>query len=247
MFEPSRLRQAAKHNDVDKLRMLVTKRPDCIDAKSGVNRFTALHVALLNGSEDAARALVEHGADVNLSDLVSTTPLHFAAWKCSAAMVEFLLEKGANPNIQQTSQKNSPLHFAAMEKKADVVSLLLSHGADPNLCNQDKMTPLHCAVHKQDVAVLECLLAASAEVNTENNPAIGYRFTPLIMAVYFERPDMVEMLLKGGAQPNLSRTNGDLATPLDEAVRQRNIPIVRLLLQYGAHSARHAEWIAKHL
>ena len=247
MFTQFRIARAAKQNDVERLRALVEKHPESIDARSGVNRYTALHLALKNGSEDAARALVDHGADVNLGDLVSSTPLHFAAWKCSVAIVDFLIERGAQTDIQQTSQKNSPLHFAAMSGKADIVASLLAHGANPNLRNQDGMTALHLAVHKGDVPVLQCLLAGRAEVNTENTPVAGYRFTPLFTAVYFERADIVELLLSAGADPNQARTNGNMEAPLGEAVRKRNTQIAQLLLSHGPPGAAHAKWIEKNL
>ena len=47
-------------------------------------------------SLDIARALLEHGADVNGKNAIGSTPLHTAAWKDSLDVARLLIEKGAN-------------------------------------------------------------------------------------------------------------------------------------------------------
>ncbi|MDT8286529.1 MAG: ankyrin repeat domain-containing protein [Elusimicrobiales bacterium] len=58
---------------------------------------TPLHSAAYFGAVDAARLLIEHGADVNARAYLGATPLHFAAGMGRTRMVQFLLEKGADP------------------------------------------------------------------------------------------------------------------------------------------------------
>lgn len=67
---------------------------------------TPLHVAAWNSKVEAARLLIEHGADVNFEAVASSvghkkvfgTPLHYAACIGNVEMVQLLLENGANPD-----------------------------------------------------------------------------------------------------------------------------------------------------
>ena len=53
------------------------------------------------GDVDVARVLIETGhADVNLQTLSGYTPLHIAALSGKAEFVQFLLDKGANRELQ---------------------------------------------------------------------------------------------------------------------------------------------------
>lgn len=58
----------------------------------------ALHLAVLTGSRNAIRTLIQHDADVNAPNIEGNTPLHYAAFKRDAKTVELLLKNGANPS-----------------------------------------------------------------------------------------------------------------------------------------------------
>ena len=57
--------------------------------------------------------------------------------------------------------------------------------------------------------------------------------TPLYQAVDMEKIDHIKLLLKNGANPNIS--NDDGLSPLHAAVSKQNISIVKVLLKYGAN------------
>lgn len=109
--------------------------------------FTALHLAAFFGQEDAARTLIERGADVNLVAQHATlhvTPLHSAAAGSHAEIVKLLLERGADPNAAQDGGF-TPLHSAARNDDRDSVEALLEAGADPALANDEDKTPADLA------------------------------------------------------------------------------------------------------
>lgn len=68
----------------------------------------ALFEAAASGDVAKARALVEKGADVNTRKfLTGFVPLHSAAYRGDRAMVEFLLEKGANKKLHGGSDRGA--------------------------------------------------------------------------------------------------------------------------------------------
>jgi ankyrin repeat protein len=128
------------------LEELVEAEPDLTRAWSP-DGFTALHYAAFFGQEDAARILVERGADVNVvarNDRIHVTPLHSAASGGHPEIVKLLLERGADPSATQDGGF-TPLHSAAQNDDRESVEALLEAGADPALANDEGKTPADLA------------------------------------------------------------------------------------------------------
>lgn len=104
--------------------------------------YTPLQLACFFGHEDVARYLVGHGAQIDAvsRNAMAIQPLHAAAAGSHTAIVQLLLEAGADPNaVQQDSFR--PLHAAAQNGSAELARLLLAHGADPALSDALGRTP----------------------------------------------------------------------------------------------------------
>ena len=112
-------------------------------------------------------------------------PLHLAASKGSAAIVEALLEAGAD--AEGRNQRGScAVHVAAAMGHADVVHVLInpslvSARCDPSLFVDDHgLLPLHIASHKGHVDVVKILLtsreARSAVVAVDRFNATALHF-----------------------------------------------------------------------
>jgi ankyrin repeat protein len=109
--------------------------------------FTPLHYAAFFGQEDAARILLERGAEVEVvarNESIRVTPLHSAAAGSHASIVKLLLEAGADPNAAQDGGF-TPLHSAAQNDDRESVEALLAAGADPSLATDDGQTPAQLA------------------------------------------------------------------------------------------------------
>jgi uncharacterized protein len=109
--------------------------------------FTALHYAAFFGQEEAARILLERGAEVEVvarNESIRVTPLHSAAAGSHAAIVKLLLEAGADPNAAQDGGF-TPLHSAAQNDDRVSAEALLAAGADPSLASDDGKTPAQLA------------------------------------------------------------------------------------------------------
>lgn len=91
---------------------------------------------------------------------------------------KFLLENGANPNVNLISDK--PLFYAVGLDNLSAVQLLLDHGANVNATDQNGETALMKAAKKDNVSMKDLLLKYGADVKLKDNK--GY--TVLMHAAY---------------------------------------------------------------
>ncbi|WP_265535913.1 ankyrin repeat domain-containing protein [Sphingomicrobium astaxanthinifaciens] len=100
-----------------------------------------LHYAINEGHHDAAKRLVEYGADVDVPFPNSgRTLLARAVSQGDAALTDWLLASGANPNIADPKGE-TPL-FAAIRAENDALAeTLLDAGADPRHTSLAGVTP----------------------------------------------------------------------------------------------------------
>lgn len=106
------------------------------------------------------------------------TPLMWAAAFGEKAMVDFLLEKGADPKTI-ARERESALTLASSGGYADIVECLLKHGVDINTYDWNGGTPLLYAVRGNHVKCVEALLAKGADMTVESDS--GY--TPMALAI----------------------------------------------------------------
>ncbi len=78
-----------------------------IHAKA-LNGATALIVATDNGKDDVVQALIDHGADVYITEYEDRTPLIWAAEKCHLPIVETLLSAPRSTSMQKEATKKRP-------------------------------------------------------------------------------------------------------------------------------------------
>jgi ankyrin repeat protein len=137
--------EAAAVGDTERVRELLDADPALAGAWSP-DGFQALHLAAFFGHADAAKALLEHGADpstVARHQFVKVTPLHSAVASEGAESldtVKTLLAAGAPVNAGAEGG-GTPLHSAAFNGNAAIVEALVAHGADWDAAKDDGKTP----------------------------------------------------------------------------------------------------------
>lgn len=112
----------------------------------------------------------------------------------------FLLGCGARPDAHFT-----PLIDAARGGDTVAVRSLLAQGADPNEpAGNNDWTPLLHAIHKHQTGSVQALIAGGADINR----IAGGGETPLMMAAGYGYTDIVELLLKNGADARVADSDG---------------------------------------
>lgn len=130
--------EAAALGRTDRVRELVEADPSLANA-FGDDGFHALGLACFFGHVDAARVLLEHGADPNMlarNEHIQTNALHAAAASNETGsgeatryeLVKLVLEHGADPNLPQPGGFRA-IDAARQNGDARVEQLLLEHGA----------------------------------------------------------------------------------------------------------------------
>ena len=159
------------------------------------------------GDVSALRFLLDHGA--RLDALGKNLDLNGAAFHGHWRLCEFLLERGADPNLAQAANGETPLHVALSAARRPsselVVQVLLAAGADPRRvtqagaetdcfmrdCRTRGETPLHRAAAFASESTIRRLLDAGADVEARDT----HGDTPLSWASWHLRPDSLLHLL----------------------------------------------------
>jgi ankyrin repeat protein len=187
------------------------------DRKRGM---TPWHLCLLVGDVPKAEKLLEHGAKLEADDLFT------AVGKDNPEMVRWLLDKGADPNAQDSYQ-HTVLSRAATWQANACVKLLIEAGANVQTEDHVHSQPIG---HASTPEILKLLAAAGADINYIS----GEGYTRLKYAAERGQVEMVRALLEMGADTD-AETKRYSTTALYSAVQQDDLEIARLLLEAGAN------------
>lgn len=207
-----------------------------IDAGGNVNRVatkgdqrTALYVAAVNGQIAKARMLLEAGASVDRGDKLQTSPLFISAQDGNVPMVELLLEYGADAT-KATTEGWYALNVAASE----CVELRNNRKVCENTGRTTKGEEQCKHLHPMPVGVaaftkvVQLLLDAGADPlqqDVEGSPALHY-------AVWCDSPDMINSLIRHGADVNKKSLTGE--PPIWVAAKRGDMELVETFLSEGA-------------
>ncbi len=186
------LHLVAGANDLEGVRAWLAFAPDQVNALHPTGGETPLHRAASYGHLDAARLLLDAGADPNARAKEGETPLHLAALYGGAELITLLLARGADVNAR-TQAGLAPLHLAAVRGDVGIARALLDSGADLEARDPGENMPLHRAASEGHAPLVELLLSRGADLE-----ARGYNgMTAESLAVLNRRPEIVALLRRG--------------------------------------------------
>ncbi len=121
--------EASALGELRQLQRLLGSDPGLANARAS-DDFTPLHYAAFFGGPEAARLLLEHGADVDAyaDNELGVHPLNSAVAAGAKETVELLLNASADPNAP-TRSGHSPLDVALANGDDEIAELLRARGA----------------------------------------------------------------------------------------------------------------------
>ena len=227
---------AAYDGHTEIVRYLVGLPEVDVDYRSDDAYKTALYYAVFWQHADVVQVLIDAGADIEINDNDGRSLLHCACTPLDSArgsgaldIVKMLVEAGAG--VRETDNEGDTcLMLAARCGHTEIVRYLVGlPEVDVNrrstaTADSSNHTALHLAVFRKHTDVLQVLIDAGADIDTQNND--GY--TPLHSACASGALDMVKMLVRAGAGVRVTDNGG--CTCLHVAARFGHTETVRYLV-----------------
>ncbi|MDJ1173086.1 ankyrin repeat domain-containing protein [Roseofilum capinflatum] len=223
----------AGHRDV--VEALLAAKPD-LNQQDGLN-VTALMIACEKGHLDIVQQLLAEGADINLN-IKGVSALSIAVWEKQEEIAMFLINQGADFQVQSEDRENLLMRAASMGS-LPLVQLLLSKGMDVNARSGDSTALIDALNYynseEENLEVIETLLAAGADPNLGNYEG----GTALTAGVYRGSVDAIRALLAAGVDIEQRDREGRTALSLAKVFGRSNV--LNLLREWAGDRAQELE------
>ncbi|WP_052015577.1 M48 family metallopeptidase [Alkalihalobacillus hemicellulosilyticus] len=157
---------------------------------------TELFDPILMSDYQSLETLINDGADLEEADELGYTALQYSIQFDSPTAFHLLLNAGADPNSQ--SSTDHALQTAIFYENKAAVNKLIEYGADVNMLNDYDVSPLVYSIQYEYFTITELLLENDADPNLM---AMGT--TPLYFALELEDFETAILLLDYGADPSI--------------------------------------------
>ena len=164
-------------------------------------REASLLEAVSTRDEASVRLLLERGADPKLQDDCGIRILTYATAASHPGIMKLLIGAGADVNAADRSIYKFPLaqaiNITDPDNRYAVIKVLIDAGANVNV--EYGKTPLMEAVSKEDIRLVELLIASKADVNLQDDDACGaYCFASVL-----GNQKLKKLLVDAGADPTV--------------------------------------------
>ncbi|XP_039298821.1 ankyrin repeat, SAM and basic leucine zipper domain-containing protein 1 isoform X4 [Nilaparvata lugens] len=174
-----------------------------------------LRLSAIRGNLDGVRLALDEGISVNQTLKGGWSPLLFAASMGHPAVVDYLLQQGADPHFHK--EKFTALMAACAstreneDKLVRCVELLIENGADIDAMERHRISALMFAAKEGHVKVVAKFIHYKCALNLQDSQG----WTALFWAVNQGKSKVVEVLVEAGARVDITdrrkQTAKDLA------------------------------------
>ncbi|XP_071744891.1 putative ankyrin repeat protein YahD [Lepeophtheirus salmonis] len=192
---------------------------------------------VINEDIDSCRVLLEVGASPNVQDIQGLSPAHHAVQLRNFELLQLLISRGADVNIEDHLLGRTPLHTLCYSlasnkplsnEKVNIFHLLLEYSDVNTQTKINKNTPLHILSFKN--SHLESIikpLSTHPHINIDAVNEDGQ--TPLIIALENNFDELASFFI--GIGSNLSSVNRHGETSLLIACRKNQVRLVLEMLE----------------
>jgi ankyrin repeat protein len=210
--------------------------------------YNAFEQACIDGDLEKTKALRPENINYCIDPMQSyegETPLILAIRNDRQDIVKYLLEEGADPNLQNEVAQD--LHYYLMRdgvrnvyplitsmffSSVVIVEMLIQFGAAVNVKSVSS-TPLSIAAFRGGFQKVDCLLRAGADPNFISDYAGGVADIPIHGAAFGSDIEIIKRLCDAGANVNVVNMDGETALFWIQAEGVRYQEILDELIKRG--------------
>ncbi|MCJ7454499.1 MAG: ankyrin repeat domain-containing protein, partial [Wolbachia endosymbiont of Homalodisca vitripennis] len=212
---------ASMRGSLDMVKYLIEKGADF---KRDNCDFIPLYCAALCGQLEIVKYFIDNKYfELDELDRMGNTSLHYAVIHCHLCIVEYLVEKGADVNLQDKKGLSS-LHFAVQSGHLDIVKYLIEKEADVNLQDEYYMSSLHYAAKNGHLDIVKCLVEKGASDKDY--------MRSLYIAAQSGHLDIIKYLIEKVVSVSLQDEN--YINPLHIAAQNGHLNVTEYLVERGA-------------
>lgn len=227
------LMEAVVEGDIKKVGSLLDAGLD-VNKTTDTNGRIALSHAAEAGQVEMAKFLLSQGAKVNAFDRLAS-PLYQAVDTGHLEVVRLFLSNKAKVNAKLPHSEQTAIFAAARNGSVEIMRELLKDKAKVNISDENGITPLMIAAYEGNPEVLRILLESKSDLDRQTDIAsdmVG-KWTALHFAVLQGDADVVEILLRKGANAQIRDHNG--YRPLDLSELLLNLELASNTSKTGKH------------
>ena len=190
--------------------------------------WNLLHCASQGGDRRIIEVILTRVTDIDSRIATGATPLMIAALSGSLQGVKYLLERGADPSLQDNGGWNV-LHCASKGGDPHVIHLILTFVTDIESRAVDGVRPLMIAVFHGTLQGVKYLLEKGADPSLQDNAGMNV----LHLASKVGDPRIIHLILT--FMTDIESRTVDGVTPLMVAVAYGTLQGIKYLLERGAN------------
>ncbi|XP_046553082.1 ankyrin repeat domain-containing protein 50-like [Haliotis rubra] len=232
---------ACRGGDVKVVKYILSQEMVDINSR-GYGKKTPVMVAGEEGHKGVVELLVKFGADLSLNGKSGSNILHYACSSGQFDVVKYVLSLNEVDIDSRGWKKRTPVMAAAVKGHKEVVELLVKHGADLSISEKSGSNILHLACSNGQFGVVEYVLSLnSVDINRR-----GYmKRTPVMIAAESGHKEVVELLVKHGANLLLTDKHGD--NILHRACKEGHFDVVKYVLSLNSVDINSRGWEGRRL